>query len=139
MFLFSCNKVDKIQSTQIEIPSPPVRADTINGDYIAIIDSEFQLNKSDEKQIQELLIKSVEQYNSKHSKNTIDLRYYKRQYFPKVKNDERVVEVCCYCSTIGDDWKVRYIDVDDGGKCYFRVSVNLTKNQCSEIQTNGNG
>ena len=57
----------------------------------------------------------------------IDLRRYKRQYFPVInEKGEKEVWVNCFCNTHYKDWENQVISVRDGGNCYFNLKINLT-------------
>ncbi len=74
-------------------------------------------------------------------KKYIDLRYYKRQYFPQIdENGDKLVGIYCFCSVEdNDNWKTQeLITPEDGGKCYLHAIINVTKKTVSFFQTNGN-
>ena len=72
----------------------------------------------------------------------IDLKTYKRQYFPfEDVNGERVVFINCFCTRWrkAPYWKTIEETVDDGGPCYFHLTVNLSKKIWSDFMANGYG
>ena len=57
----------------------------------------------------------------------IDLKRYRRQYFPVInEKGEKEIWVNCFCQTYYKDWKNQVISVRDGGNCYFNLKINLT-------------
>ena len=81
----------------------------------------------------EFLKFKTEHQNYKIEKNRmlITLNEYKRQYTPVI-NKENEKEVMIYCACDG------YFGlVQDGGKCYFKLKVNLTKMTFTQIRING--
>jgi hypothetical protein len=145
LFLISCKK-EAIKNTELELPPREISIDTTDGEkYIAILQldkSKNTVNLSDNeiKIIENLLRKQVENYNGKFDKKRIDLKYYKRQYFPQVdENGDKLVGIFCFCSVEDNDkWKTQAIvNPYDGGKCYFHVTINVTKKTVIHFQTNG--
>ena len=115
------------------------------------------LTDGDLMKIETILIKCINHYNSgqerrfkeindKHreynldKKNfIIDLTSYKRQYVSIMNSKgEKEVWVNCFCDTWNTDWRKDLISVDDGGKCYFNLKINLTTEQYYELMINGN-
>lgn len=85
--------------------------------------------------IDSLLLKSVDTYNKSHDTGngllTIDLinSHYKRQIIPSIKqNGEKLVSVNCFCSSF-ENWRNSVVIVGDGGKCYFKLWINLDTSQ----------
>lgn len=67
-----------------------------------------------------------------------DFSNYKRQYVPSINEDgEKEVWVNSFCSADGWDWRNKILGVDDGGNCYFDLTVNLSTGDCYDIQVNG--
>ncbi|NOQ73945.1 MAG: hypothetical protein GQ574_18210 [Crocinitomix sp.] len=66
-----------------------------------------------------------------------DYSNYIRQYVPyyNVEN-EKVVAINFSCSAYGE-WKTVLYQVNDGGNCYFDITLNLTTGQCERIMVNG--
>lgn len=163
--LISCSKNGKhnIESELLEPIEPLVenKSDTLKEkNYIAIFDEKTEkkitLSKSELKIVNENLVKSVNDYNKElkikmkqwnegdksnkwdYGKEELDLRYYYRQYFVSTnKNGDKIVNVFCFCYYWGDTWKNERIEVSDGGKCFLRTEVNLTKNKTNYFRTNG--
>ncbi len=143
--------------TELEIQAPEILIDTTDGtEYITVIhkdSSNRSLSKKEFKLIESLLRISVEKYNIEKAKFlkgknlsdenlkeiTIDLKYYKRQYFPQIDdNGDKLVGINCFCSiSDSDNWKTEEVQVKDGGKCYFQAMINLSKKKIIYFQTNG--
>ncbi|WP_293313676.1 hypothetical protein [Pedobacter sp. UBA5917] len=117
----------------------------IDTSYIAIITFEkksafrrpAQLTSTDLKEIDKILLKFAEDYNKhilsfippKGDKRNflINIKDYKRQYTPTTNSKgEKEVLIYCMCRTFGPNWKKEPVVVLDGGKCYFKLNVNLT-------------
>ena len=86
-------------------------------------------------------------YANNHSQDTtrhifeyIDLDNYKRQYIPFIDGKgQKKVFVNCFCEgdLNLDNWKQEVILVDDGGSCFFHVTINLTTGTFEELFING--
>lgn len=145
--LFISCKREKIGNPIVpKLPEREISIDTTDGEkFIAILQLEnskksINLSKEEIKTVEVLLRKSVEKYNENYKKNYIDLRYYKRQYFPKIdENGDKLVRIYCFCSVEdNDNWKTQeLINPEDGGKCYLHATINVTKKTVSFFQTNG--
>jgi hypothetical protein len=102
------------------------------------------LDKADLAKIDVILEQCVKDYNSgqeaefnkwrqldsalKKEDFLISLADYYRQYVPIMNEEnEKEVWVNAFCYHAGDKWKTEIIKVEDGGKCYFNVKINLTK------------
>ena len=70
----------------------------------------------------------------------INLNEYKRQYIPVI-NSKGETEICinCICEQRAKNsgWKMNPIIVEDGGKCFFHVKVNLTLGKYYGFCANG--
>lgn len=94
-----------------------------------------------------LLKKTVESHNNSEMVKAvgadhltfIDIKNYKVQFLPGTINNEKWVYANCFCDSFGSDWKKDLISVDDGGKCYFQVRLNLTKGEYADFMINGIG
>ena len=78
------------------------------------------------------------------SKNNIDTNYfhYRKQYVPFIdKSGKRKVWINCFCEGSDDFsyWKKHIVFVDDGGRCFFNVIIDITDNTFSNLQVNGYG
>ena len=64
---------------------------------------------------------------------------YKRQYVP-VTNEirEKIVSINVFCSLpMNWHWHTKISGTDDGGNCYYILSVNITQKTCDGITVNG--
>lgn len=110
------------------------------------------LNDSDLLKLESLIYKSIEDYNSKLSKeniqdyrvDTIEL-HYKMQIVPAMNNEgQKEVWVNGFCSSwngwqepFNHDWKVQLVLVKDGGNCFFNFKINLDENKTYYFSVNG--
>jgi hypothetical protein len=63
---------------------------------------------------------------------------YGRQYIPTINNEgEKVVWINLFCDKIEPIPIDKLIIVMDGGRCYFRITVNLNKLTYSNLVFNG--
>ena|SRR5450432_1327312 len=72
----------------------------------------------------------------------IDLKKYKRQYVPYAnKKGEKKVFINCFCNGVGgfDDWKTTLVEIEDGGVCFFNLTINVTEQLCGPVLINGPG
>lgn len=107
------------------------------------------LTNQDLKSIGRLLSASVQTHNSKQDtakefNEFIDLGKYRIQYVPFINSKgEKKVYVNAFCSYYGNfnstGWKKYLVSVDDGGSCFFHLTINLTKDIYEEFYTNGYG
>ena len=78
--------------------------------------------------------------NDKPDRNhfIIEIERYKRQYIVVINsNDEKEVWVNCLCYLDNKKWKKEPIGTKDGGNCYFRLKINLTKEEYYDFSVNG--
>lgn len=84
-----------------------------------------QLNDTDFKEIERLLIECISKSNE-----LLPLKRYYRQYVVvRNENGEKEVYVNFMCELVSldfADWKKELIDISDGGNCYFNVKINLS-------------
>ncbi|RZT00239.1 hypothetical protein EV197_1475 [Aquimarina brevivitae] len=84
-----------------------------------------------------------DEFNFLKTPSLQDLKGYYRQYIPYINaKGEKVIKINAFCELLEVppastseskvwtkmDWKNRYVDVDDGGYCYWRVVINLDRN-----------
>ena len=145
LLFVNCKNKDNHRA-EIEVPPRQILADSTDGEeYIAILqlDSSKSLTKLSENEIntiEKLLSVEIDNHNKNFKENKIDLRFYKRQYFPQQnENGDTIVRIFCFCSVEDNDkWKTEeIISPKDGGKCYINILINLTKKTVSHFQTNG--
>jgi hypothetical protein len=153
ILLSSCGQYIKQNEKEKTIKNSKIYTDTLvykilhfnnkkkNNEYKAATLSEQEIIK-----VENLLIQSIEIWNREKEKEfindhsnfetkknqiLINLKEYKRQYTPVV-NKKNEKEVLIYCACNG------YFGlVQDGGKCYFKLKVNLTKMTYTKIRING--
>jgi len=89
--------------------------------------------------------KYVAEENKKHPRHKlkgdlyiIDPSYHKRQYVPSINDKgEKEVWVNCFCGHWDSKWKENIVRVEDGGSCFFNVTVNLTTGKYYGLKING--
>ncbi|MFV9482304.1 hypothetical protein ACNI3T_00625 [Christiangramia sp. ASW11-125] len=68
----------------------------------------------------------------------VNLNEYGRQYIPSTnRKGEKIVWINLFCDDIKPIPEDRLIIVMDGGKCYFRITVNLNKLTYFNLAFNG--
>lgn len=105
----------------------------------------LSLTDKDLQTVDNILTKCIKIHNNKQDTTKqfseyIDLKKYKRQYIPFVNSKgEKKVYINCFCiSDWGFDyWKKSLVQVDDGGSCFFQVTINLTTLEYEQFGTNG--
>jgi len=114
------------------------------------------LSQADLEKMDVILKSKIEEYNTseiikfekrkkdfphldfKLSDYTIQLSEYKRQYLAvKTKTGESWVFVQCLCRVEHKNWEEEMIHVQDGGKCYFDLTINLSTNAVLSFIVNG--
>ncbi|NLR95065.1 hypothetical protein HGP29_27950 [Flammeovirga sp. SR4] len=83
-----------------------------------------------------------------------NLDKYYRQYIPYFnEKGERFIEINAFCEIsefphetengitewIKMDWKNEYVQVDDGGNCYWQIIINVDKKEIKDFFVNGEG
>ncbi len=81
-----------------------------------------------------------------------NIQKYYRQYIPYLNKDrEKIIKINAFCEVLelppgrGSntnewakvDWKKEYVMVDDGGKCYWQITINLDKKEYKDLMVNG--
>jgi hypothetical protein len=108
----------------------------------------LQLTSQDLHSIDTLLNDCIKAHNNKQDSTNeysevIDLKKYRRQYVPFVDSKgNKKVYVNCFCSHNDvpgefDYWKKTLIVVNDGGSCFFQITLNLTTNKYEQLYLNG--
>ena len=69
----------------------------------------------------------------------INLTDYKRQYVPIINTQgEKEVWVNFFCESFAaDKWRTKTVQVEDGGKCYFNIKINLNTKEYYDLDING--
>ena len=89
-------------------------------------------------EIEAIIKKQVSIYNkSGRERITKPEKYFKQLIAIVDSKREKIVWVNCMCEVIGNSWKKSIPIVNDGGSCYFRVKINLTKKIAYNFNTNG--
>ena len=80
-----------------------------------------------------------------------NLEKYYRQYIPYIdKNGGRIIEVSAFCEILEYppepdsksaewtkmDWKNEFVEVEDGGKCYWQIKINLDNKEYFDLGIN---
>ena len=106
------------------------------------------LNSSDLVLTDSLVRSAVKTHNAaipeeKSASLGIDLNriIYRRQYIAALNPaGDTLVWVNCFCGEqTPSNWRKELIIVEDGGNCYFNLTVNLTKRRVINIFVNGEG
>jgi hypothetical protein len=100
---------------------------------------ETKLSDSEIAQVKNLVKKAVDEYNSKQkdAKYIIQLDPYKFQFLPVLnEKGEKEVWTNCFCAKL-ENWQTRIVHVNDGGKCFFQLYINLTKKSFDRLSVNG--
>jgi len=106
--------------------------DTLNNKYTKENNKPTSLTSNNLNEIELLLTQCVESYNLKN-KDQIILKDYERIYIP-YSNSSGNKEVSISCSCTG-----KFEMVIDGGKCYFKLRINLDTKKCTPIIINSQG
>ena len=91
------------------------------------------LLKSEINELNTILQACVNEFNSGQvngAYDAIDINKYRKQLIitTNVKGEKEVF-INCFCDNDHPYWKTGIVDVFDGGECYFRVTINLTRKQ----------
>lgn len=134
-------KIDFVDTSQYAIL--PVR----NAKPFLGIAQQITLSNKEILLIECAISKSVKLYNQSRDAFLIDLKKYKRQYFPGVTSSgNREVWIRCINEDAIKvfrrfptpyDWRKDYTVIMDGGDNIFSLKVNLTTRRTSDFVTNG--
>jgi hypothetical protein len=97
------------------------------------------LNNEELVSAEQMLRRCVDIHNSSIDSTSyqfVRLEDYFRQYAAYLQNGNKMVWVNCFCrnrSVTFADWKEEPVIVFDGGDCFFQLSINLLKRECSTI------
>ena len=103
------------------------------------------LNESDSSKLEILIYQSIQQYNSKLSKQKFKYYgvdtgrlHYKMQIIPAMNNKgQKEVWINGFCSPFNKIWKEQIVLVHDGGNCYFNFKINLDTKEYYSFFVNG--
>jgi len=91
--------------------------------------------------IEKLIDERVSAYNQVESKQKSPSliehpeKYYKQIVAVTNSNNEKEVWINCFCF-VKKDWKRGLRMVSDGGHCYFKLKINLTKKAVYDFYVN---
>jgi hypothetical protein len=131
-FIVAFSDCALIKGIESASPGKNYMADTA---VFVIFNSSTQINLSSEElsKIDSILQQCTNKIGS-------HLSQYKRQYVPSINDKgEKVVWVNCFCSKWDRNWKKELIRVEDGGSCYFNVTINLVTGKYDDLRVNGVG
>lgn len=105
----------------------------------------FILTNKDLQNVDKILTSCIKIHDEKQDTTRpfseyIDLKKYKRQYIAFVNSKgEKKVFINCFCIS---EWSFKYwkkslVQVDDGGSCFFQVTINLNTLGYEQFKTNG--
>ena len=82
--------------------------------------------------------KAHPEYNIKVDNFVINLPRYKRQYIAVINSaGQKEVWVNCFCQHFDTNWRTEILMVEDGGNCYFNLTINLATKTYSKLSVNG--
>lgn len=121
-----------------------------------------QLNKSDISECEHILKNFIDQYNIKgkikldslekhyntpkykgiqflENQFYIDLQKYGRQYIAvKDKHSHKIVYINCFCNPSEFTYRKHdWVQVDDGGNCFFQIKIDLNDKKVIDFRENG--
>jgi hypothetical protein len=105
----------------------------------------FTLTQEDISELENIFLQSVTKFDSSivgtgKQASYIDLNKwdYKRQYICyKNKKGEKIVYVNCFCTADNLDWHKYMVSIDDGGRCFFALKINLSTKTYFDFIVNG--
>ncbi|RSK33259.1 hypothetical protein [Hymenobacter metallilatus] len=104
------------------------------------------LTEKEISQVYALVQKAIAEYNAsdtfkgefRGANDPIDIVNYRLQLIPGISAvGEKIVWVQGFCSDMHTDWKTTRLQVHDGGNCYFRVDINLSRKKRIRFTVNG--
>jgi len=79
----------------------------------------------------------ITKFIQNHEDELLEMSKYKRQYLPVITGKgEKIINVLYFCDDFGIDWKNVLVEVDDGGKCYFSLRINMKTQECFDFYVN---
>ena len=138
---------DSDQFISRKFPSYCIKS-TLNESEIVEIDSLLEAC------LKEYNGKQVAEYNAIHQEHPEtklewfiinDLKNYKFQIIvAKTPQGYKTIWINCFCAKNGDEWvknnwQKHVIHVDDGGKCFFNLMIDLTRKFYYDFSVNDNG
>ncbi len=65
------------------------------------------------------------------------LEKYQRQYIGYKENGQHMIYGNYFCGAGNLDWTVEFIEVMDGGECFFQIRYDLKNGTFTELRVNG--
>ncbi|WP_438425531.1 hypothetical protein [Aquimarina macrocephali] len=160
----SCKSLNDEKERQIEessILSDDKVVILLNSDHNKWLHENYGYQKWEPKEneiisIQEIIDKAIKNEEFDFLKKPIkeSLNKYYKQYIPYInKKGEKVIEINAFCEILEIpplpeskskqwtkmDWKNEYVMVDDGGTCYWQITINIDKKTYENLMVNGVG
>lgn len=82
-------------------------------------------------------ITNLQSKGNQESGQAIHPRTAYRQYLGIIIQGQRYVYINAACARLSADWQHRFLDVCDGGACFWGVLYNVQTGHFSDLQTNG--
>lgn len=105
------------------------------------IQATTSLNREELKQLSNIMYKMKKDDDTRTANKDFQLMPLRKYYYQLIattnKKGEKEVLVKAFCNHPGNNWRKEIIEVQDGGNCYFSVTINLMTRQYSAIQMNG--
>jgi hypothetical protein len=118
------------QKRASEIEPPTYRIDEVRGYWTP--------GQADALDLEERLESYLEQMVSQTGPEVLlRLPEYKRQYVGVRAGDRRVIFANFFCNAHGIDWQRDWVEVADGGACYFEVSYDIATGEFFGLSVNG--
>ncbi|MBC6699067.1 hypothetical protein [Hymenobacter sp. BT190] len=112
-------------------------------DYVLKGATMTPLTGEDIDEVYRLVQGAVDEYNTEqahleHKHSAIGLRRYRLQLIPALNaKGEKTVWVNAFCSNAPTNWEKSLVVVNDGGNCFFQLSVNLLWKKWYDFGANG--
>jgi hypothetical protein len=62
---------------------------------------------------------------------------YMRQYFGLIVNGEEIIYANFFCNAHETDWHNEFVDIMDGGDCYFQLKYDPQSGEFFDLSVNG--
>jgi len=115
---------------------------------------QWEPNVDDLKIVQEVIEKAIQndEFYFLEEPLKANIEKYYRQYIPYInENGERIIKINAFCKILEsppypekgiNEWtkmdsKNHYISVDDGGDCFWRITINIDKREYKNLMVNG--
>ncbi len=141
---FSCKEELKLNHKIVSLDSAIVKlkeSGIIDNSLFRNIKKSFSLTEQEIYEVQYNLKKSFTTYNNENRYNEkLEIKAYRMFLIPCVNlTNEKLVKVFAYCDDESSEWWgfIDFFNVEDGGSCYFRTTINLSTKSASVILFNG--